>query len=67
MGRDAYDSDLVADNFDLGSPEVLERDDAREASAIEHIARVGQDVNRQTDVPYLRPASAVLNDRRKWG
>ena len=43
---DAYDGDLVADDFDLGSPEVFERDDACKAGAVEHVPRVGQDVDR---------------------
>ena len=43
----------LADDLDLGPPEVLERDDPGETGAVDHVPRVRQDVDRQTDVPYL--------------
>ena len=52
MRRTHY-CDLVPDDFDFGSSEVLERDDACETRAVDHVSRVGQDVDGQSDVPDL--------------
>ena len=57
-----YDGDLVPFHFDFWSPEVLERDDPGETGAVDHVPRVRQHVDRQTDVPYLPYAEYIMYD-----
>ena len=41
-----HHGDFIPYNFDLRSPEVLQRDNACETRAVEEVARVGQTVDR---------------------
>lgn len=46
--------DFVAHNLDLGSAEMLERNNAGETRTVQHVPCVGQTVYRQAEMPYLR-------------
>lgn len=52
-----YD-DLIAFNFDFWPSEVLQRDDTREARAIQQVTSIREAVNCQPNMPDLNNASA---------
>ena len=51
-----YDCHLVPDDFNFGSSEMLQRNDACETRTVKHVSRVGQDMEGQAYVPYLHNA-----------
>ena len=53
-GRSTYYCHFLSNDFDIWSSKVFERDNPREARAVDHVPGVGQDVDRESDVPHLR-------------
>ncbi len=60
MGGATYYRDLVSFDFDFWSSKVLERDDAGQTCAIGHIPGVGENVDRQANVPHLYPVEDMI-------
>lgn len=63
-GNRAHDGDLVADDLDVWAAEVAEGDEGGEARAVEEVARVGEAVDRQAQVPHLRASASAVRVRR---
>ena len=51
--RTTYYRDLISFHFHFWSSKVLESDDAGQTCTIDHISGVGENVDRQANVPYL--------------
>ena len=48
-------NDLVTNDLHLWSSEMLQCNDRRQARTIQHVSRIRQEVNREPQIPYLKP------------